>query len=252
MDMKNVAKYISIFAVATSLSACANTIERLENVGKAPPVREITNPIEQPSYQPVSWPTPFEPTAHVQQSGSLWASGSRSFFKDQRAARVGDILTIIIEIDDEADLTNSTTQSRTNTENLAADNVFGLEEKLLKLLPGNPVLSSLLNINGNNDISGDGQIGREEEINLRLAAMVTQVLPNGNLVVQGTQDLRVNYEVRQIFVSGVIRPEDISSDNTIMSEQIAEARVSYGGEGTLSDIQQPRYGSQVIDILSPF
>jgi flagellar L-ring protein precursor FlgH len=250
--MNKTAKYISILAVATSLTACANTIERLEKVGKAPPVREIQNPIEQANYQPVSWPTPVEPGDYVKNSGSLWAKGSRSFFKDQRASRVGDILTIVVDINDDADLTNKTSQSRTNTENLAAPNVFGLEETALKLLPGNPILSSLLNINGNNTTEGDGQIGRGEQINLKIAAMITQVLPNGNMVVQGTQDLRVNYEVRQVFISGVIRPEDISSENTIQSEQIAEARVSYGGEGTLSDIQQPRYGTQVIDILSPF
>ncbi len=250
--MKKTAQYISIIALAASLSACSGTIEKLESVGKMPPVREITNPIEQPSYQPVSWPSPIESSPYVKNSGSLWSNGSRSFFKDQRASRVGDIFTIIVEIDDEADLTNNTSSSRTNTENLSAPNVFGLEESILKLLPGNPSLSSLLNINGNNSVEGDGAIDREEEINLKIAAMVTQVLPNGNLVVQGTQDLRVNFEVRQVFVSGVIRPQDISSENTIMSEQIAEARVSYGGEGTLSDVQQPRYGTQVIDILSPF
>lgn len=250
--MKNIVKNISVIAIAASVTACSSTMDRLDKVGKAPPVREISNPVEQPNYQPVSWPSPVQAGEHIKNSGSLWAEGSRSFFKDQRASRVGDILTIVIEIDDQADLTNSTTSSRTSTEDLAAPNLFGLEEKLLKLLPGDPSLSSLLNISGNNNVQGDGTIGREEEINLRIAAMVTQVLPNGNLVVQGTQDLRVNYEVRQIFVSGVIRPEDISSDNTILSEQIAEARVSYGGEGTLSDVQQPRYGTQVIDILSPF
>lgn len=250
--MKKVGTKLSVIALAATVSACSNTLDRLDQVGKTPPVREIANPIEQPNYQPVSWPTPVQPGEYTKNNGSLWASGSRSFFKDQRANRVGDILTIIIEIDDEADLTNSTTSSRTSTEDLSVPGLFGLQEKLLKLLPGNPDLQSLLSIDSNNDVQGDGQIGREEEINLRLAAMVTQVLPNGNLVVQGTQDLRVNYEVRQLFVSGVIRPEDISSENTIMSEQIAEARVSYGGEGTLSDVQQPRYGTQVIDILSPF
>lgn len=250
--MKNKVKYFSVLIAAASLSACAGTIEKLEKVGKKPPVSEISNPVENPGYKPVSWPTPLEPAPADRGAGSLWAEGSRSFFKDQRAARVGDILTIILQINDKADLTNSTTRSRTSTENLATPNVFGLEEKLLKVLPGNPQVDSLVDVSGSNSTSGDGQIGREEEIDLKIAAMVTQILPNGNLVIRGTQDLRVNYEVRQVSIEGVIRPQDISSDNTVQGEQIAEARVSYGGEGTLSDIQQPRVGTQVIDILSPF
>jgi flagellar L-ring protein precursor FlgH len=250
--MKISMKYITVFLAATALSACAGTIERLENVGKKPPVSEISNPTEVAGYKPVSWPTPVEPAAYSQQSGSLWAAGSRSFFKDQRAARVGDILTIVVDIDDEAGLTNSSSSSRTGTENLAAPKLFGLEDKLKAFIPGDQDLSSLLNVSGNNSVKGDGAIDRSEQIKLKIAAMVTQILPNGNMVVRGTQDVRVNFEVRQVSIEGVIRPQDISSDNTVLGEQIAEARVSYGGEGTISNVQQPRLGTQVIDILSPF
>lgn len=250
--MKTSMKYITVFLAATALSACANTIERLENVGKAPPVSQISNPTEQPGYKPISWPTPVEPGEYNQQAGSLWASGSRSFFKDQRAARVGDILTIIIDIDDEAGLTNTSASSRTGTENLAAPKLFGLEDKLKALLPGDQDLNALLSVAGNNSVQGDGSIDRKEEIKLKIAAMVSQILPNGNMVVRGTQDVRVNFEVRQVAIEGVIRPQDISSENTILGEQIAEARVSYGGQGTISNVQQPRIGTQVIDILSPF
>ena len=245
-------KYISVFLAATALSSCAGTIEKLEKIGQKPPVSQIANPTEQAGYKPVSWPTPVEAGDYNQQSGSLWASGSRSFFKDQRAARIGDILTIIVDIDDEAGLTNTSASSRTGNESLAAPKLFGLEEKLLKVLPGDPELDNLLDVSGNNSVSGAGSIDRSEQIKLKIAAMVTQILPNGNMVIRGTQDVRVNYEVRQVAIEGVIRPQDISSENTILGEQIAEARVSYGGEGTISNVQQPRVGTQVIDILSPF
>lgn len=242
-------KYLPLIAV---LASCSSTLDRLEAVGKPPAMQQIQNPVQQASYQPLTWPTPIEPYAPPRGANSLWQTGSKSFFKDQRASRVGDILTVMIDINDEADLTNNTDKSRNTQETLAAPRFLGLEEKLLKVLPGDPQLSDFLNITGSSANSGDGTIAREEEINLKLAAIVTQVLPNGNLVIHGTQEVRVNYEMRQVNIDGVIRPEDISSSNTINSDQIAEARVSYGGKGQLSDVQQPRLGTQVIDILSPF
>ena len=239
--------------VIIALSACGNTLDRLENVGRPPVVTQPQNPVQHASYQPLtSWPTPLEPEARNRSPNSLWESGSRSFFKDQRATRVGDILTVIINIADEAELSNTTTRGRTTSEDLSATTLFGLEEKLLKVLPGNPNLNDLFNIDGNSTSNGNGTITREEEITTKMAAVVTQVLPNGNMVIRGTQQVRVNYEKRDMVIEGIIRPEDISSDNTINSEQIAEARVIYGGEGLISDVQQPRVGNQVIDILSPF
>lgn len=250
--MKNL-KYIPLFVALSGLTACAGTLDKLENVGKPPQMETVQSPIQKANYQPVTaWPIPIEAVSKPRSANSLWEAGSRSFFKDQRANRVGDILTVMIDINDQADLTNRTDKSRTTQENMAAPNFLGLEEKLPKFLPGNPQLGSLLNLNGSNNHSGDGTIGREEEIRLKLAAIVTQVLPNGNLVINGNQQMRVNYEMRQVSIDGVIRPEDISSNNTITSDQIAEARISYGGQGELSDIQQPRVGTQVIDILSPF
>ena len=110
----------------------------------------------------------------------------------------------------------------------------------------------LIDVTSNREIAGDGKIDRKESIDVTLAAVVTQVLPNGNLVIEGTQEIRVSYEVRQLMMRGIIRRADISSDNTIESSKSAELRVSYGGQGVISDVQQPRYGRQILDIVAPF
>lgn len=243
---------ISAFVALMLTSSCAGTIEKIENVGKAPEMRPLNNPVEQTGYSPLTWPTPIEPTEKEHNPGSLWATGAKSFFKDQRATRTGDIVTVTISIADQANLTNKSSRTRTNKDNLAAPNFLGLEKTATKILPGDPQLDSLVSITGDTNTEGDGQIDRKEEIKLKIAAIVTQVLPNGNLVIHGSQDVRVNYEVRQVSIDGVVRPQDIDSDNSINSDQIAEARILYGGKGTISDLQQPRYGSQIIDILSPF
>lgn len=243
-------------SLATGIGACSNTIDRLERVGQAPEVGEIKNPIAQPEYQPVSLPMP---TPSIERPGvnSLWQPSRTTFFEDQRAGTVGDILTVLIEIDDEAELENESERTRSATENAGVPGLLGFEDNLDALLPGDSEiddtrLDNVVDVTTDSTHSGEGSIEREEEIDLRMAAIVTQVLPNGNLVIFGTQEVRVNYEKRFLQVSGVIRPEDISTTNTISHDQIAEARIIYGGEGQISDVQQPRYGQQIYDILFPF
>ena len=185
-------------------------------------------------------------------ANSLWRPGSRSFFKDQRAQRVGDIVTVNGAIADTAEMDNTTTCTRSNTEDGDITNLFGVENQLNKILPGAVTPSSLLSLGSASKSTGVGEVERSESISMTVAAVVTQILPNGNLVIWGHQEVRVNFEVRELMVAGVVRPEDISSSNTVSHTQIAEARIAYGGRGQLTDVQQPRYGQQVLDIILPF
>jgi flagellar L-ring protein precursor FlgH len=236
---------------AASLSAC-NAITRVSQVGTAPPITPIENPIQAPGYRVVSLPMP-QATNDQFMSNSLWRQGARAFFKDQRANRVGDILTVVINIDDQASFNNETERRRENTEDSDVTNLLGLETQLEKrLLPESFNPASALSLGSTSRSKGTGTVDRKEELSLTVAAIVTQVLPNGNLVIQGRQEVRVNFEVRELLIAGVVRPEDITATNQIQHTQIAEARISYGGRGQLTDVQQPRYGQQVLDILFPF
>ena len=235
---------------ATLLSACV-AMDRFSQVGRAPDMDPIINPTQHPDYAPVSMPMPA-PERSARHANSLWRPGARAFFKDLRAARVGDILTVEIAIEDEASIKNETTRTRDNLETATMGALFGYEAALDGILPQAIDNTNLLNIDTDMSQKGTGEITREDTINLKLAAVITQVLPNGNLVIAGQQEVRVNFELRELLVNGVVRPEDITSTNTISYEKIAEARISYGGRGHISDVQQPRLGSQVLDIINPF
>jgi flagellar L-ring protein precursor FlgH len=238
--------------LAGSLSAC-NTFSRLSQVGEEPKLSKIQNPaVAQANVtMPMPTPTPVE-----RQPNSLWRPGARAFFKDQRATQIGDIMTVTINIADTASLSNSTTRTRNNSESADAPNLLGYERKIWERLPGNNNATldptSLISLGSQSNSTGTGQITRTDTIALRVAAVVTQVLPNGNLVVNGSQEVRVNFETRVLQIAGVIRPQDIRSDNEIPYDRIAEARIAYGGRGQITDMQQPRWGQQVYDILFPF
>ncbi|MBS0273644.1 MAG: flagellar basal body L-ring protein FlgH [Proteobacteria bacterium] len=241
---------VCLAVLAFALSACS-AIDRVKNIGEAPSLSPIANPIAQPGYQPVTMPTEQGPQGpHM--ANSLWTPGARSFFHDPRASHVGDILTIDISIADAAKITDTTSRSRANSDDANLTNFFGLESELQKALPNAADPASLVKMGSNTSNVGAGSVDRSETVNLTLAGLVTQVLPNGNLVVNGHQQVRVNYELRDLQISGIVRPEDITSDNTVNLSQIAEARVSYGGKGQITDMQQPRYGSQLFDVLMPF
>lgn len=243
---------LSICLLATTLGACGAG-DRLRNIGKAPALSAIENPTAQKGYKPVQMPMPTAQPANYSPN-SLWQTGSRAFFKDQRANRVGDILTVEVKITDKAKIDNTTKRTRTNADNVGLNGSIGTH--IASIIPsaiiGKGDASSLANATSDSSSEGKGEIDRSEDITVTVAAVVLQVLPNGNLVIEGRQEIRVNFEVRELLVAGIVRPEDISSGNTIASEKIAEARIAYGGRGQLTDVQQPRYGQQVMDIILPF
>ncbi len=239
-----------ILASVLMLGACS-TFDRLSRVGAAPPLSPIDNPVSQPDYQPVALPMPA-PDRRTYAANSLWRNGATAFFKDQRAGDVGDILTVRIDITDRANLENTTTRSRESTEDADLTNLLGIEGSLANVLPEAVSPDSLASFGSSSSSAGSGEIDREEDIELTVAAMVIQKLPNQNLVIFGRQEVRVNFEVRQLQIMGVVRPEDISSTNIIEHTQIAEARISYGGKGHITDLQQDRYLKQIYDIIAPF
>lgn len=250
--MKHSLLKAGLTAVLTLSASGCSYFGRLADVGKAPELSKIENPTKQKDYQPVDMPMPDPQPVYVN-SNSLWRPGSKGFFKDQRASQVGDILTVQVVISDKALLENKSEQKRgDDKDSVSIGALAGLEKYAGKILPNGVDVSNLFSISSSRDISGDGTIDRNEKIDVTMAAVVTQVLPNGNLVISGKQEVRVNYEMRQLHMTGIIRREDISVLNTIKSEKIAELRVAYGGKGTISDVQQPRIGRQVLDIISPF
>jgi len=238
------------------LTGCSSTIEKLQRVGKDPNLAQLDMPVDE------SQPSPEEKEkqnrSYMRRTNSLWQPGSTSFFRDNRAWRVGDILTVSINISDSANLSNSTTQTRNGTDTDTVTNLFGKEKTLAKAMNYTKTAQdfagplNMVNTATARNQKGSGAIARQEHVTANVAAVVRQVMPNGNLVIEGHQEIRVNSELREVKVAGIIRPRDITSNNSIDSSQIAEARISYGGRGVVSDVQTPRVGSQVLDIITPF
>jgi flagellar L-ring protein precursor FlgH len=239
-----IAKTIAFLLGSVLLAGCS-TYDRLQDLGTGGPrLAAMTNPAPQ-----VSVPMP-QPPAEPRARDSLWQPGARSFFHDPRASRVGDIITVNVAVADAAKIQNSTSRSRANSDDASLTNFFGLQKMPAVAAAGGG--GKLVDMGSNTSNTGTGSVNRSETINMTLAALVTQVLPNGNLVISGHQQMKVNGELRDLLVSGIVRTEDITSSNTIDLTQIAEARISYGGRGIVSDVQEPRLGSQLYDILMPW
>jgi flagellar L-ring protein precursor FlgH len=243
-------KLAACFASVAMLAACS-AVDRVENIGKAPDLAPIQTPIAPLAGNlPAAGQIPMAGApAPTYATNSLWQQDSRSFFHDPRASRIGDLLTVNVTVADAAKISNTTARSRTNADNANLTNFFGVD-KVIANAGADP--TSLVKMGSDTSNVGAGSVDRSEDINLTLAAVVSQVLPNGNLIISGHQQVRVNNELRDLQIGGIVRPEDITNGNTIDLAQIAEARVSYGGKGQITDVQQPRLGSQLFDILMPF
>ena len=223
----------------------------------------VTEAVRGPELAPIGYPSALIPRDQVvlasaretptpASANSLWRTGARAFFIDQRAGKVGDILTVQIDIDDSAKTTNSTSSSRGSGITAGVPHFFGLESTLGKILPGGFDPANAIETSSKSTNAGAGAVSRAEKISLTIAAVVTGVLANGNMMIQGTQEVRTNTDLRQLTVAGIVRPEDISSANTIRHTQIAEARISYGGRGDISRVQKTPAGQSLLERFSPF
>lgn len=229
------------------LSAC----QRMDHLGRAPEFSPTRQQNEHRAMVYAGLPQHVA-SKREEDTSSLWSGNRSSLLGDRRALQRGDILTVVIEIDENAEISNSTSRARKGSESLAIPQLFGLPQRADAHLPEGATLGNAVSLDGTSSSSGDGSVKRREKLGLRVAATVVEVLPNGVLEITGSQEVRVNFELRELLVSGFVRPEDISRQNEITYDKIASARISYGGRGHISDVQQPRYGQQVLDVLLPF
>ena len=224
---------------------------KLGEVGKAPDFSPLEGTYAHHAMYSAPVPEFAEPTGPTEGS-SLWTARSGSLFGDRRAGHRGDILTVVIEIDDKAEISNKTGRSRKDAQKMGIPSLFGVPERVDKLLPDGASLAEAVDTSSASSFSGDGSVKRNEKLTLRVAATVVEELPNGVLRIEGEQEVRVNFEMRQLLVTGYVRPVDISRQNEVTYDRIAGARISYGGRGQITDMQQPRYGQQVADVVLPF
>ncbi|WP_137933490.1 flagellar basal body L-ring protein FlgH [Mesorhizobium comanense] len=226
-----------------SIAALSGCGTNLKEVGREPSLSPVGSGIDGGSTGSLyKYPeTPRQPVKKF----SLWDDRQSRLFTDPRALQQGDILTVKIKINDRANFKNQNDRSRTANRKLGLD----LSAQWNKYSTGGKGSGT---INSATDTTADGEIKRSETLELNVAAVVTDVLPNGNLMISGSQEVRVNYELRVLTIAGIVRPADIGAENTIPYERIAEARISYGGRGRISEVQQPAYGQQVLDQVLPF
>ncbi|MDR0809020.1 MAG: flagellar basal body L-ring protein FlgH [Gemmobacter sp.] len=230
---------------------CLGACSRLEAVGKAPGFTAVEGGYQH--HAMYATPLPHDlPPATPGDASSLWSANRDSLFGERRAARRGDILTVVIEIDDEAKISNSSGRSRNGSDSMGIPALFGIPQRLNEKLPEGASMKEAVNTRSASSYEGSGSVSRQEKLTLRIAATVVEELPNGVLRIEGQQEVRVNYELRELIVTGYVRPSDISRQNVITYDKIAGARVSYGGRGQITDVQQPRYGQQIADVVLPF
>ena len=223
----------------------------LREVGRAPEFSPPAQTVEHAALYRIPLPETTE-VRRASDHASLWSSGQRSLLGDRRASRTGDILTVVIEINDSAEISNSTARGRSGSNSMAVPQFFGIPQAIDRRLPGGLAIGAGVETTGASTFSGNGSVRRNEQLTLRVASTVVERLPNGVMRIEGRQEVRVNHELRELLVTGYVRAEDISRQNEITYDKIAGARISYGGRGVISNVQQPAYGAQITEILAPF
>jgi flagellar L-ring protein precursor FlgH len=230
------------------LTACSST-----PVSNVPPLSNPDATQERSAF--ASFPTPASlPPAGMRDvtSASLWSRDRGSLLGDRRAVEAGDILTVVIEIDESAEISNASDRTRSASQELGIPQLFGLPQRIDNRAPDGASLGSAVSVDSQSTSNGNGSVSRNEKLELRVAAAVVDVLPNGVLSIVGNQEVRVNFELRELLVTGFVRPADITRQNEITYDKIASARISYGGRGQITDVQQPRYGQQALEAILPF
>jgi flagellar L-ring protein precursor FlgH len=235
-----------MFPLVLGIALIAGCSSR-DHLGKAPSMTPTMDTVEHNAMMSPGLPTQLASSDPTDQA-SLWSGERQSLLGDRRAIQRGDILTVVIEIDDKAEISNATDRSRSANQTMGVPELFGLPQRV----GDGTTLESAVDVQSASTASGDGSVRRNEKLTLRIAATIVDVLPNGVLSISGSQELRVNFELRELMVAGYVRPADISRQNEITYDKIASARVSYGGRGQITDVQQPRYGQQILDAILPF
>lgn len=240
-------RLIYFLPLAVLVSGCSS----LEEVGRLPDFTPVATSAETSAMLNPSLPQRIEKKSPVD-GASLWTASRQSLLGDRRAIERGDIMTVVIEIDDSAEFSNTSSRGRTGTETAGIPSLLGIPQRINESLPDSASLDEMISTSGTSSSSGNGSVSRNEKLELMVAATIVDVLPNGVLHIQGSQEVRVNFEIRELLVEGYVRPEDISRQNEITYDKIASARISYGGRGQIMQMQQPRYGQQIADIVLPF
>ncbi len=242
--MKPTALFLIVLAATAGCS-------RFENVGKAPAFTAVETSDEYYAMAGAPLQASLDRRTATDRA-SLWSGSRTSLLGDRRAVQRGDILTVVIEINESAEISNTTNRSRSSSDRMGITGLFGIPQRINNNLPMGATMADGVNTDSDSSYQGDGDVRRREKLTLRVAATIIETLPNGVLRIQGSQEVRVNFEVRELIVTGFVRPQDISRQNEITYDKIAGARISYGGRGQITDVQQPRYGQQIADIILPF
>ena len=237
---------VLMLAVAFS-AGCTN----LGQVGRAPEFSPLEGSYQHHAMYSNALPVTADPNAPADGS-SLWTASRASLLGDRRATGRGDILTVVIEIDEQAEISNSSGRNRTGSQTMGIPSLFGIPQRIDRSLPQGASMAEAVSTSSGSTFSGTGSVSRKEKLTLRVAATVVEQLPNGVLRIEGQQEVRVNFELRELIVTGYVRPTDITRQNEITYDKIAGARIAYGGRGQINDVQQPRYGQQITDALLPF
>ncbi|CAH2605449.1 Flagellar L-ring protein (plasmid) [Rhodovastum atsumiense] len=243
-------RFLLVLVLPLAMAAC----DSFGHVQQPPSMSAPGNADIIPDAMPISPPLAAAHSfdAGPTQQGSLWRRGAKTFFRDPRARGVGDLLTVSVNMQEQAEFANQTALQRDTANGMTVPNLFGLGTFIGRVIPGLKNTDPTIATTGQEKTEGKGDIKRSENIRLAVAATVLRVLPNNNLEIAGSQQIRLNNELRELQIRGIVRPEDIRSDNTIPSEKIAEARIAYGGRGVSSDLQRPKWGQDLLQRFQPF